>query len=451
VSKPLLGTITASKNRKANLAKFQNSIDFNLLPKTFQDAVSFVRRLGIRYLWIDALCIVQDDPDDWRRESAKMASIYQQSFLTIAASRSPDGKSGCFCQATKEETGFEVIPEWGLYMRQQIVHPDFTSLHASSEDSSVQDSVHESKLPLLKRGWVLQERLLSPRVLHFGETELIWECMESIDCECSGIRMRTKGFSVDDTKQIFRDNLSTMPPSELETLWRDTVKRYTTLDLTFHKDRLPAISGLASHIQKFRHDRYFHGMWEQSILRDLIWAVRQDTLRQRPAGLTWSWATVNSAIWYPRSYASHIPVKELCKVVRLPLPPSASTGDEDQEPVLGLSGPVIAADHRIHYQTGASEDPGLSYHCVYIGDDESYCYPDYPWYAEGPDRLKDSERIHLLKISEDNRLWTALVMKCVCHQTDKYKRIGVMHTSISNCPTILKGFEGVEDRPVNLI
>jgi len=84
---------------------------------------------------------------------------------------------------------------------------------------------------------------------------------------------------------------------------------------------------------------------------------------------------------------------------------------------------------------------------VYVGDDWSICYPDYPWYAKGPDRLEDSEQIHVLKISEEGRFWSALVMKCLCHKTGEYKRIGVIHTSISD---ILKGFEGVEDRVVNL-
>jgi hypothetical protein len=87
---------------------------------------------------------------------------------------------------------------------------------------------------------------------------------------------------------------------------------------------------------------------------------------------------------------------------------------------------------------------------VYVDDDGNSCYPGYPWYAKGPDRLEDFEHIHVLKISEEGRFRRAFVMRCLCHQTGEYKRIGVIHTSISNSPTMLKGFASVEDRVVNI-
>lgn len=66
------------------------------LPKTFQEAIALTRKLGVRYLWIDSLCIIQDDHHGWEVESAKMATIYSLSYLTIAATHAADSQQGCF-------------------------------------------------------------------------------------------------------------------------------------------------------------------------------------------------------------------------------------------------------------------------------------------------------------------------------------------------------------------
>jgi hypothetical protein len=81
---------------KATLKSRKSDIPWLSLSRTFQDAITITRELGFRYLWIDSLCIIQDDKKDWERESAKMASIYADSWLTIAAALGIDGDSGCF-------------------------------------------------------------------------------------------------------------------------------------------------------------------------------------------------------------------------------------------------------------------------------------------------------------------------------------------------------------------
>jgi hypothetical protein len=77
-------------------------IPWDALSKTFQDAIVFTRCLQVRYLWIDSLCIIQDDQDDWRREAANMASIYENAWLTIAATKSSGGAGGCFSVASSK-------------------------------------------------------------------------------------------------------------------------------------------------------------------------------------------------------------------------------------------------------------------------------------------------------------------------------------------------------------
>jgi len=80
----------------ANLEEHQRRIPLEKLPQTFQDAIELTRRLGIRYIWIDSLCIVQDDASDWADESKQMGTIYERSYLTIAATSAPDGDGGLF-------------------------------------------------------------------------------------------------------------------------------------------------------------------------------------------------------------------------------------------------------------------------------------------------------------------------------------------------------------------
>jgi hypothetical protein len=80
-----------SSLKTTNLQKYEDplfGINIANLPKKLQDAILVTRRLGIRFLWVDSLCIVQDDPNDWKREAATMCHVYQNSHLTIAALKS---------------------------------------------------------------------------------------------------------------------------------------------------------------------------------------------------------------------------------------------------------------------------------------------------------------------------------------------------------------------------
>lgn len=90
------GTSRPSKTVAANLGSHKEEISWSLLPPVFQDSIAYVRKLGISLLWIDSLCIVQDDKEDWRIEAAKMASIYQNAYLVISASKSPNLEDGLF-------------------------------------------------------------------------------------------------------------------------------------------------------------------------------------------------------------------------------------------------------------------------------------------------------------------------------------------------------------------
>ena len=87
---------TVAKTTRETLLPFHDQIDVKALPKTFQDAIQVVRSLGYRYLWIDSLCIVHDDPDDFGKECIQMGKIYANSICTISVS-DPDAQQCGTC------------------------------------------------------------------------------------------------------------------------------------------------------------------------------------------------------------------------------------------------------------------------------------------------------------------------------------------------------------------
>ncbi|KAF7674450.1 hypothetical protein GT037_007210 [Alternaria burnsii] len=172
------GRSAALQTLKCNYVSHTQGIGWDMLPKTFLEATLIAQDLGLRYLWIDSLCIIQDDEDDKSHEIAAMSSIYTNSYITIAATHSESSMHGCYStgslhhqdyplSSSKQRNASVIGPD--LYVREEIAHI----------------GEERATTPLLKRGWVCQERLLSPRVLHFCEKELVWECQESSTCQCS--------------------------------------------------------------------------------------------------------------------------------------------------------------------------------------------------------------------------------------------------------------------------
>ena len=171
------GKIPILRLQQENLETFKTSISCEALSKTFLDAIEVVRFLGLRFLWIDSLCIIQDSPEDWAMQSAVMGEIYRNSVCTIAATAAIDGRFGCFFARNSRltEPCKVVVSTLGI-------HGDLSSI---SNDLCVivpqylwQNDV--DKAPLNKRAWVLQERILSPRTIHFGRNQLLWECREHV-------------------------------------------------------------------------------------------------------------------------------------------------------------------------------------------------------------------------------------------------------------------------------
>lgn len=282
------GTSNMMKTTTQTLDRYQAGITWAALPKTFQEAISFAHRLGYEYIWVDSLCIIQDCVDDWRHEGSKMANIYRNASLTLSASQSPDSDSGCYAVAPTKHlsqfwsfTGPNNEP-YDLYSRISINHRSFI----------------DKKLPLLRRGWGLQERLLCPRIVHFAKEELVWECFERSTCECSQIRpYQAKDLGI--AKEEVQPRLwlrQSLP--QMARCWHLIVTSYTALDLTFPADIFPALQGLAK-IMPSQMGEYLAGLWSETLISDLCWGAGPTSRRpEQWRAPTWSWAsTIADVVW----------------------------------------------------------------------------------------------------------------------------------------------------------
>ena len=162
----------------SNLARHKVGISWSQLPVAFQDAIRISRRLGIPHLWIDALCIIQDDRTDWEVESARMAEIYGNAFVTICAAASTDSTQSIFHTLPSDFIQQEIHGQPDVFVRTPTVHGHFIDLSTFTEASSIPKDAN----PIFYRAWTFQELSLSPRVIFFGKYEVVWRCQDTILC-----------------------------------------------------------------------------------------------------------------------------------------------------------------------------------------------------------------------------------------------------------------------------
>ncbi|KAI9785766.1 MAG: hypothetical protein M1839_008783 [Geoglossum umbratile] len=306
------GRVQPLKTEKATLRERKQDISWSTLPKTFQDAVTVANFLGFSYIWIDSLCIVQDDSSDWDEQAALMANIYENAafaILAVSAASSHDGflkvrprlaegiAEGTVLLAPKESCS-SPIP---IRFRLELGHYDIGMNWALGR---IQD-------PLSFRAWAFQERMLAKRALIFSTYELLWEC-HSIGwkCECG---FGDWGYNHQYNMEESRTGGSLLDSRTIFQHWRESIIRdYTKKRLTYGSDKLPALSGVADIVQRRTKDQYIAGLWKKDILNCLCWRVScepEDPIRQLPlecVGVmteeyrapSFSWASVDNEIHY---------------------------------------------------------------------------------------------------------------------------------------------------------
>jgi hypothetical protein len=308
------------------------------LRKDFQDAIEITQALGISYIWIDALCIIQDDTEDWRRECAKMASIYERSSLTLAAAGFLSETEGllfqCYTQVLPLPLPFDGVT---VSIRRIIPHPYIdnqgSSGHLNRKRRLMFSSTPGAHHTVFSRGWCFQELSMSSRVAFFGADELIWTCRGANDgsrCECRAYDRNWRVNSVQRALSVIlahgsdaeggKDKMDVSrakglrhvePLPSLGLTWIEAIATYTRKQLTYEDDIFPAVSGLARkfHLKGLGH--YFAGIWKDDVARGLMWSARTP---RNPLGVrrprswrapSWSWASVLGPVTWPDEFVKY--------------------------------------------------------------------------------------------------------------------------------------------------
>ncbi|KAF2177851.1 HET-domain-containing protein, partial [Zopfia rhizophila CBS 207.26] len=257
---------------------FTDGILFSKFPQTLQDAMITTFKLGIRYLWIDCLCIIQDDPEDMAREIAKMAQIFEEAYVTISAS-----------SARNVNEGF-------LSPREPPVDSRLKLPYQTDDDGEMGSIIIEQprqyspeQTPISLRAWTLQEHILSPRILDYSVQELWWVCRSATLYNGSSEAQATP---LSTNTQFPRAGMASLES------WRSIVRDYTRRFLTYPSDKLPAISGVAAEYDKIFDGTYLAGLWQFALVSELMWSSNRSDIT-RPAlqrAPSWSWASVDGEI-----------------------------------------------------------------------------------------------------------------------------------------------------------
>jgi Heterokaryon incompatibility protein (HET) len=271
-----------------NISQRRTAINFEELSKSFQDAVVVTRTMAVRYLWIDSLCICQDDLRDWEREAAKMASVYSNAYLTISATGAKDGTLGCFLhRGTKEYVTITCDNKNGI-------KGDLLAFTLQLEkEAKSQLYIEMDTEPLSERGWCFQERVLSRRILHFASDQMYYECMDGFRGE-EGVYLPNRYDSVHGYVGSYpshRHHASTTN-RDLDQ-WHNFLCGYGPRKLTKGSDKLPALSGIAEVFSKRLGDRYVAGLWQNSMIEGLLWQGMQLQNAPESRAPSWSWASVD--------------------------------------------------------------------------------------------------------------------------------------------------------------
>ncbi|KAJ4111348.1 hypothetical protein NW768_011925 [Fusarium equiseti] len=306
-----------------NIEEMKSGVTLQRLPAAYVDAITLTRQLGVRYIWIDALCIIQDSQADWEKECSKMAETYTNAYVTIAAASSssvtshflkpwletppqaPHYNSQVFKTAVTGNNGKGLVSVKARLMQA-------TGAHWQWQDT--QNDQQPLVEPLTQRGWTLQEKILSTRLLSLSASEMVWTCKERIICECGSRLNHQREFGGTPLSQISRR-------SEAFNFWHKVVENYAKRKLTRSEDKLPAISAIAAIVQKKIGSDYIAGLWADNIELDLLWRRPASTAVQLASSCyiapSFSWASITGEIDYLCFRNGKWPYEKAAKVLEI--------------------------------------------------------------------------------------------------------------------------------------
>lgn len=280
------------RTTKARLSSYTKRIDTECIPETIRDAIKATRSLGLRYLWVDAFCIIQDSSEDKATEISRIRSIFRTAHVTIIAANAERVSKGFLNPRVLYNSPCEL---------------PFRCPGGSIGTMFVQPFEQGPKEPVNTRAWCLEERALSARAL--------WYCTHTLQYECQ-MGHKNVGSSqnmADDRDgfprlpdRIFTPALPSLPQisaaeaeEEVSKAWRNILVLYSKRTLTESRDLLIALSGVVGYFADFwSNSRYLAGLWEHQLPCCLLWSIGS-AAAQRPAKYrapSWSWAAVDGSI-----------------------------------------------------------------------------------------------------------------------------------------------------------
>lgn len=295
-----------SKTKDANIKERCEGFALKDLSETIQDAISTTRKLRLRYLWVDAICIVQDNKVDCNQELPKMDQIYSGAAFTISAARVERADESFLRDRDLCETHGSICQ-----VKYRRSSESASNIRSAFLSATRLDITHHD--PIDSRGWTFQERLRSFRVLQFGRKQTVWECPtgtfvdggENYFHDTSSKRLFT-GKVTDSIYPHLLDDQSSTAKKDLDLAlgnWQDLVMEYTKRNLSQKADRLPAFAAIAKAFGSFlqvESDQYIAGLWKFDICMQLRWRRPDDMAvnkwcNQRH-GPTWSWASLEGPV-----------------------------------------------------------------------------------------------------------------------------------------------------------
>lgn len=284
------GKSKAVRLHKGTLAALRQGVSLDSLPKTIAEAALVTERLGFRYLWVDALCIMHDSEADVLAEMSQMHRVYSEATLNIAATSSRDDASGLIYSRNVAALQPCIVEVNGMGIDDGMYKILRSTLWHDLVDTS----------PLSKRAWAFQERCLAKRTLHFTRNELLWECQQMCCSEVfpKGLPATMGPPSSQEMVEFFSKRLHHQRHGN----WHQLVKMYSPKRLTYTSDKLLAIAGLAKQYlsrNRLREDDYLVGMWKPQLPHALLWRVEQGRRPAKYRAPTWTWASIDGEVKYP--------------------------------------------------------------------------------------------------------------------------------------------------------
>lgn len=321
----------AACTTKFNIEERFRGLLVSSLPKTIQDAIVLTRAFGVRYLWVDALCILQREiyNQDWQRELPNMGKIYRSSLFTIAASSTSDSSKGFLRRRTCAQwpvQTYQLSPKGGRDNNINLL-------------PTVPQWIETIEISVLsKRGWVLQERMLASRVLYWTEVGVFWECNGVRRSEYSKDYGRYRGSprffqlpelinSIKASESSSVDRAEEQRTPGQNDMWTQLLEFYSQKALTRVTDKLPAITGLGQELGRLAGREFELGVFKHDLLRELAWVsglqitgyggivLNAEQQAVRVAGTpSWCWASAHRHLMFRPTYGTF---QELAMSVRL--------------------------------------------------------------------------------------------------------------------------------------